>query len=151
MNREESRSDNRQYVLVTFAPIQGFIEKSRKLRDLYGASLILSYLSRAIIQAAQEKGVEVISPGLPKIAKGMPNRILLRGDFPEETARHALLDAWGKVLEQCRRRLEEKIAREGAIAGNSLIPGNPNGRNGKSTPGRCFGDKEKRQKKPNYS
>ena len=38
------------YTAISFAPVQGFIEKSRKLRDLYGASLILSYLSQSLIK-----------------------------------------------------------------------------------------------------
>jgi CRISPR-associated protein Cmr2 len=41
-----------QYTAVSFAPVQGFIEKSRKLRDLFGASLILSYLSQKLAEAA---------------------------------------------------------------------------------------------------
>ncbi|MCT7968413.1 CRISPR-associated protein Cmr2 [Laspinema sp. D1] len=97
------------YVFLTFAPIQGFIEKSRKLRDLYGASLILSYLSHALIEAAQKKGAIVISPGLPKIAQGMPNRILLQGNFSEEDAHQALVESWRKMLDHCRQLLVQQI------------------------------------------
>ncbi|MBW4442550.1 MAG: hypothetical protein KME10_15220 [Plectolyngbya sp. WJT66-NPBG17] len=39
------------YTAITFAPVQGFIEKSRKLRDLYGSSFILSYLANALCKA----------------------------------------------------------------------------------------------------
>ena len=54
------------YTAISFAPVQGFIEKSRKLRDLYGASLILSYLSQKIVEKAKKHLGEgsVISPGL---------------------------------------------------------------------------------------
>lgn len=97
------------YAAVTFAPVQGFIEKSRKLRDLYGASLILSHLSSKLICAARCQGAEVISPGLPNFTQGMPNRILVKGDFPEEVAHKALLEAWGEVLEQCRTWLERTV------------------------------------------
>jgi hypothetical protein len=34
------------YTAITFAPVQGFIEKSRKLTDLYGSSFLLSYLAK---------------------------------------------------------------------------------------------------------
>lgn len=98
-----------KYIFVTFAPIQGFIEKSRKLRDLYGASLILSYLSTELLKAAKKQKARVISPGLPGFSRGMPNRILVKGHFPEEVAREALIKAWGKVLEQCRTYLETEI------------------------------------------
>jgi len=67
------------YTAITFSPVQGFIEKSRKLRDLYGASLILSYLSKKIIDEAKNQNFTIISPGLPNLAKGMPNRILING------------------------------------------------------------------------
>ncbi|HEY9864246.1 MAG TPA: type III-B CRISPR-associated protein Cas10/Cmr2, partial [Candidatus Obscuribacterales bacterium] len=67
------------YIVVTFAPVQGFIEKSRKLRDLYGASQILSYLSAKLVeQAKNTPNLEVISPGLPQVKEGVPNRILIK-------------------------------------------------------------------------
>jgi CRISPR-associated protein Cmr2 len=49
---QTSESVGGKYTVITFAPVQGFIEKSRKLRDLYGASQILSYLSWKIVCAA---------------------------------------------------------------------------------------------------
>ena len=54
------------FTLITFAPVQGFISASRKLRDLYGSSLLLSYLARAILQDAETRlGKDcVISPAL---------------------------------------------------------------------------------------
>ncbi len=95
------------YIFITFAPIQSFIEKSRKLRDLYGASLILSYLSQQLIEAAEGENAKVISPGCPNIKKGMPNRILLIGDFSETDAESALRAAWSQVLERCRTWVED--------------------------------------------
>ena len=96
------------YIAVTFAPVQGFIEKSRKLRDLYGASLILSYLTYRLVKEA-EKSCQVLSPGLINIPKGMPNRILLRGEFSEQQARDALLTAWKQILKQCRSWVENHL------------------------------------------
>ncbi|TFI54906.1 CRISPR-associated protein Cmr2 [Mastigocladus laminosus UU774] len=98
------------YTAITFAPVQGFIEKSRKLRDLYGASEILSYLSKSLVDAAdQYQGVEVISPGLPNVEQGMPNRILLKGDFPQELSEHTLIFAWKEVLRYCREWVEDNL------------------------------------------
>lgn len=98
------------YTAVTFAPVQGFIEKSRKLRDLYGASELLSYLSKQIIDAAKKvPGIEVISPGSSNIEQGIPNRILLRGDFPEHQAREVLLSAWKQVIHHCRQWLNDNL------------------------------------------
>lgn len=98
------------YTAITFAPVQGFIEKSRKLRDLYGASELLSYLSTKIIDAAKEiPGIEVISPGSPNIEQGTPNRILIKGNFPEKQARETILSAWKEVIDHCRQWLNDNL------------------------------------------
>ena len=72
--------DNQCYTIITFAPIQAFIEKSRKLRDLYGSSYILSFLSWIICLAAEKQGYSVVSPALPNVTQGMPNQIVLEGN-----------------------------------------------------------------------
>ncbi|RUT03868.1 hypothetical protein DSM106972_047820 [Dulcicalothrix desertica PCC 7102] len=96
------------YTVVTYAPVQGSIEKSRKLRDLFGASNILSFLSLRIVQAA---GVEnVISPGLVHIQKGMSNRILIKGHFSYKDAHKALLDGWKLILRECKAWIEDKLS-----------------------------------------
>ncbi|MEH2378253.1 MAG: type III-B CRISPR-associated protein Cas10/Cmr2 [Nostoc sp.] len=96
------------YTAITFAPVQGFIEKSRKLRDLYGASLILSYLSQQLVLEA-EKTTEVISPALANVHKGMPNRILLKGEFSPTQIQETLLSAWKGILQECRTWIEAKL------------------------------------------
>jgi CRISPR-associated protein Cmr2 len=61
-----------EYTAISFAPVQGFIEKSRKLRDLFGASLILSYLSYKLVKQARTSNLDVISPGSPNLQKECP-------------------------------------------------------------------------------
>lgn len=97
------------YTAITFSPVQGFIEKSRKLRDLSGASLILSYLTHALVVEARRKSCEIISPGLPNLQKGMPNRILLKESFSYQETRGALLAAWKCILKECRLWLENHL------------------------------------------
>ncbi|GAA6622216.1 Cas10/Cmr2 second palm domain-containing protein [Scytonema sp. NUACC26] len=102
--------DKAIYTAISFAPVQGFIEKSRKLRDLYGASLILSYLSQQIVLAADSRdNVTVISPANINVQKGMPNRILLQGHLTEEVAREVLLTAWKDILSVCRNWIEKEL------------------------------------------
>ena len=108
-----------KYTVITFAPVQGFIEKSRKLRDLYGASQILSYLSWKIVCAAKSKGFDVISPAISEddcinvasvdIVQGMPNRILIKGDFSGNDAHQALMEGWKEIVEACRKWLGENL------------------------------------------
>lgn len=95
------------YTAVTFSPVQGFIERSRKLRDLYGSSFILSYLAQAICQAAKAQGHRVISPALPDVARGTPNQIVIKGDFGHESAKHAFDEAWRSLVKTCQTWLEE--------------------------------------------
>lgn len=99
------------YTAISFAPVQGFIEKSRKLRDLYGASLILSYLSQKIVEELHQRpNVEVISPALIKVQEGMPNKILVRGSFIErDYVQNILLKHWQHLLLVCREWVEDKI------------------------------------------
>ncbi|MDY6784165.1 MAG: type III-B CRISPR-associated protein Cas10/Cmr2 [Cyanobacteriota bacterium] len=98
-----------EYTAFSFAPVQGFIEKSRKLRDLYGASLILSYLSHQLVKKAEDLKLDVISPGLLNVQKGMPNRILVRGKFERQDVEKTLLCEWQKVLETCRIWVEDNL------------------------------------------
>ncbi len=100
-----------EYTAISFAPVQGFIEKSRKLRDLFGASLILSYLSYSLVQVATQASnkLEVISPGLINVQDGMPNRILLKGEFSRNDVAKTLLDTWKAILEECRLWIEKRV------------------------------------------
>ncbi|MDB9510890.1 type III-B CRISPR-associated protein Cas10/Cmr2 [Kamptonema animale CS-326] len=98
-----------EYTAISFAPVQGFIEKSRKLRDLFGASLILSYLSFKLVQKAESLELEVISPGCANIQKGMPNRILIKGKFERNDVQNTLLGEWQKILTICREWIEDNL------------------------------------------
>lgn len=100
---------NQLYTIITFAPVQGFIEKSRKLRDLYGSSYILSFLSWAICQEAEKQGCTVVSPALPNVTQGMPNQIIIKGDFSKENAEKAFHQAWKCITDTCRKWIENNI------------------------------------------
>ena len=102
------------YTAITFAPVQGFIEKSRKLRDLYGSSFILSYLARSICEAARERLSDpqtnpepVVSPALVNVTQGTPNQIVICGDFSEREAREVFDQAWRNIVLTCRQWIEQ--------------------------------------------
>jgi CRISPR-associated protein Cmr2 len=92
------------FTTITFSPVTEFIEKTRKLRDLYGSSFILSYLAEAVCRAAQEQlGPDaVVSPALLNTTMGTPDQIVIQGDFPEAAVQEAFGSAWGKILDACR-------------------------------------------------
>jgi CRISPR-associated protein Cmr2 len=103
------------YTIITFAPVQGFIEKSRKLRDLYGSSYILSFLSRIICDHATIEQATVISPALPNVTQGMPNQIVLEGNLTEEqikNIRKAFEQGWQLLADTCREWIERNVAEQ---------------------------------------
>jgi len=105
---------NQIYTVITFAPVQGFIEKSRKLRDLYGSSYLLSLLSWAIGQAAESQDYEVVSPALPNITQGMPNQIIIKGDITEEGVekiKKRFYEVWKAVADSCREWIEYNVTK----------------------------------------
>lgn len=104
------------YTVITFAPVQGFIEKSRKLRDLYGSSYLLSLLSWVICQAGQKQGCEVVSPASANITQGMPNQIILKGEISDEEIREikeSFYRAWRAIANTCREWIENNVQFEG--------------------------------------
>jgi CRISPR-associated protein Cmr2 len=103
---------DRPYTALTFAPVQGFIEKSRKLRDLYGSSFILSYLSYALCEAAKKQGHSVISPAIINVVQGTPNQIIIQGAFDQQEAIATFYHAWKTLTRTCRQWIETKIPGE---------------------------------------
>jgi len=96
------------YTAITFAPVQGFIEKSRKLRDLYGSSLLLSLMAEVICRSVDAKpDCRLISPALVNNAKGTPNQILIKGQFPE--AETIFKQTWKAIVDTCRQTIEQDL------------------------------------------
>ena len=98
------------YTTVTFAPVQGFIMASRKLRDLYGSSLLLSHLACAQMRDAEALNLEIVSPADVKGTRGVPNVLVIKGDYSRQRAEVALLTCWRKVLTECRSWIERYFA-----------------------------------------
>ncbi|MEB3119943.1 MAG: type III-B CRISPR-associated protein Cas10/Cmr2, partial [Snowella sp.] len=94
------------YTAITFAPVQGFIEKSRKLRDLYGSSLLLSFLAEVICRGAKQKNYKLVSPALVNNAKGTPNQILVKGQYSDVQA--LFTKAWKIIVDTCQTAIEEE-------------------------------------------
>ena len=100
------------YTAITFAPVQGFIEKSRKLIDLYGSSYLLSYLAYDLCKLAESKGHEVVSPGIKNHARGTPNNILICGKLNRKDAEDRFNEAWQIVTSECRNWIEGRLKSE---------------------------------------
>jgi len=102
-------ADEASFTVVTFAPVQGFISSSRKLRDLYGSSLLLSVLAKAIVDDVKKRGFEVLSPALVNTARGTPNLLVISGAYKKGHGRDALQKIWGEILEATSQWIEASI------------------------------------------
>jgi CRISPR-associated protein Cmr2 len=71
--------------LLTITPVQDFISQARKLKDLYGGSHILSEMSKAGIEYAQNSGATVIFPQKGEGNNSYPNRFLIEISFDNES------------------------------------------------------------------
>ena len=64
-------------LLITFGPVQGFIGRSRKLRDLFNASTILSDLATKAVEAIAINNFTILNPWVnATLHHPLPNRIL---------------------------------------------------------------------------
>jgi CRISPR-associated protein Cmr2 len=72
--------------------------------------MILSYLSQRIIEEVnQNSSLELISPGTVKLSKGVPNRILIKGEYTYDSFRDCLGLSWRRILRECRGWIERNI------------------------------------------
>ena len=99
------------YTAITFAPVQSFIENSRKLRDLYGSSYILSSLAHSICIEADNE-LHVISPAPLNIAQGTPNQILIQGNLSQPTAQDTFNQSWKQILQACQTWIEQTVVHQ---------------------------------------
>ncbi|WP_181279970.1 Cas10/Cmr2 second palm domain-containing protein [Aphanothece minutissima] len=107
------------FTVVTFAPVQSFISASRKLRDLYGSSLLLSFLAKTIADdvgtwknADGRNLFAVVSPASIDSARGVPNILVIAGDYSLAQGKAALDRAWAHVLSKCKHWLEGKLPKQ---------------------------------------
>jgi CRISPR-associated protein Cmr2 len=72
--------------------------------------MILSYLSQRIIEdVIQNSSLELISPGAANLSQGVPNRILIKGEYTYDAFRDCLGLNWRRILKECRSWIERKI------------------------------------------
>ncbi|RMF60002.1 MAG: type III-B CRISPR-associated protein Cas10/Cmr2 [Calditrichaeota bacterium] len=97
---------NSYLFLYTIGPVQSFIARARKTRDLWSGSALLSELSlKTVLYAQQKFKAQPIFPRIDGGKKFMPNRflVMIETDKIEEV---------GKQLEQYTRKLLEQRAND---------------------------------------
>ena len=104
---------------ITIGPVQGFVAQSRRTRDLWGSSYLLSYLSAHAIHGAAEAGGKIVQPtvdgdplyrwvsgstdGAPPQLGSVPNHFVVEVDGPAPEVANAAVEffnaAWRRVCE----------------------------------------------------
>jgi CRISPR-associated protein Cmr2 len=80
-------------VLIVAVPgVQKFISSSRKTRDIWAASDIVSRISLSVAQAAESAGAELVFPAGDSTAS-VPNRVVACAENMAEAERYAVLAA----------------------------------------------------------
>ncbi len=104
----------------TIGPVQAFVAKSRRTRDLWASSFLLSYLADEAMKAVENHGGEIVLPDRLLQAEAVPHGQVLHGRWPNrfvakvdnpqaaaEAAKTAFLQAWAKIAD----RVWEKYVR----------------------------------------
>ncbi len=96
---------------ISIGPVQGFVEQSRRTRDLWGSSYLLAFLTAHAMRGAQEAGAEIVQPFVEKDSlylwvsgrgKGDPPRI---GTIPNHFVVKTDGDP-GAVADAARKRFD---------------------------------------------
>lgn len=98
-------------LMFSIGPVQTFIAESRKLKDLYAGSFLLSHLiEEAVKELDRESNVEIIFPQLG--FKSMPNRIVCTITFTDpiemEQLAEKLIQSVKGTLEGIAEKLKKK-------------------------------------------
>lgn len=104
---------NNAVLILTFSPVQSFIEEARRAADLYTGSQILVELARAAAKDLQENGAVVIYPA--NLTSDVPNKIVAQvtwEDFdnkenPATKAKSALLEKWEQLATEAKGNFQK--------------------------------------------
>ncbi len=113
----------------SIGPVQGFVAQSRRTRDLWGSSYLLSYLSAQAMRGAEAAGGRIIRPqvgddklyqwvtdpssGQPPLIGTVPNHFVVTTDAGPravaDAATEAFHEAWRRVHEAVWQRFVDPV------------------------------------------
>jgi CRISPR-associated protein Cmr2 len=105
---------NKLLHIFTFSPVQGFISNSRRLSDLYHSSLLLSTLTKSLMEKLiKDLNTEIIYPVFVEDGQGLanyPNRIVFLADgcMCEDVVKK-FQELWKGVYEIILRRVLDEV------------------------------------------
>jgi len=105
---------NKLLHIFTFSPVQGFISNSRRLSDLYHSSLLLSTLTKSLMEKLiKDLNTEIIYPVLVEDGQGLanyPNRIVFLADgcMCEDVIKN-FQELWEGIYETILRKVLDEV------------------------------------------
>ncbi|MFZ8787143.1 type III-B CRISPR-associated protein Cas10/Cmr2 [Thermocrinis sp.] len=105
---------NKLLHIFTFSPVQGFISNSRRLSDLYHSSLLLSTLTKNLMEKLiKDLNTEIIYPVLVEDGQGLanyPNRIVFLADrcMCEDVVKN-FQELWEEIYETILRKVLDEV------------------------------------------
>jgi CRISPR-associated protein Cmr2 len=118
---------NKARLYFTIGPVQAFVAQSRRTRDLWASSYLLSYLADVAMKAVEDQNSKIILPdryvATNKATHGQvlhgrwPNRFVAVVDDPQtaaDAAKEAFFSAWQEIAE----RVWDKYIKGVATTGN---------------------------------
>jgi CRISPR-associated protein Cmr2 len=100
--------NERFLLLFTIGPVKSVVENSRKMRDLYAGSYLLSHLiESALNYLERQNGVEIILP--IKGESNVPNRILAKVSGLSQTERTRLAQALEQTVRERFRTIWDSL------------------------------------------
>ena len=113
----------------TIGPVQSFVAQSRRTRDLWASSYLLSHLADVAMRAIEQAGGKIILPyrerheatesrqSAPTVQHGRwPNRFVAIVDNPKgiaDAAKLAMLNTWKTIADAVWRRFVEPVVSSG--------------------------------------
>ena len=119
---------------VSLGPVQGFVARSRRTRDLWGSSYLLSFLSGHAMRGAAKAGGRIVQPTVdedplyrwiggdrlgeaPRIGS-LPNRFAVEADGDPRAVADAAVDALGAAWDRVCKAVWTRFVEHAADAGD---------------------------------
>lgn len=124
----------KQHLHVSIGPVQGFVAQSRRTRDLWASSYLLSFLASHAMHGAREAGGQIIRPsvegdpllalvqgdraGQPPALGSLPNQFTVEMEnldaaMVAEAVEHRFHEAWRRVCDAVWRKYVARAASAG--------------------------------------
>jgi len=106
-----------QRLQFSVGPVQGFVAQSRRTRDLWASSFLLSHLAATAIKAVKAAGGKLVLPHEDALSEQdqhdfgtIPNRFVL--DFVDVSTAKNAAEAGAKAVDDCWKQVADAVRKQ---------------------------------------